>query len=436
MSPTVNLDSAHLRLEPGTSAKVPLQIRNSGQIVEGYHIEVVGTPAAWTTVDPPDVTLFPGGTTTVTLDFHPPRSSAVLAGEHEYAVRVVPTEHPEETVVPEGAVEVLPFVDTTAELVPHTSRGRRGARHQVAIDNRGNVPTTVALSGTDQADSLIIRIKPTELDIPPGHAAFADVRVRPAVTVWRGAPVTHAFTVIVSEEETPKLALDGTHLQEPLIPGWLPKAVLAGLAALAALAVVWAWVLKPTVASAAKDAVQPQVQQVAKAAKQVDAQTKQAAVAAADAKKNATDAGKSADKSAKNAGTATATITDAFNTRLALSTAEGSTTARPPYVIPAKNTFSMTDFVFENPQGDFGTVTLALRNPNGTTTTLFNTALENFRNLDYHFVTPIVAGEKTQILMTVRCNKVGAPPNQTPAPTRCSTAIYLGGEMAKPRPKP
>ena len=425
MSPTVNLDSARVQLEPGTSAKVPLQIRNNGQIVEGYQVEVVGTPAAWTTVDPPEVTLFPGGTTTVTLDFHPPRSSAVPAGEHQYGVRVVPTEHPDETVVPEGTVEVLPFVDTTAELVPHTSRGRRGGRHQVAIDNRGNVPTTVALSGTDQADALIIRIKPTELEIQPGHAAFADVRVRPAQSVWRGSPVTHAFTVMVAEEGSTALALDGTHLQEPLVPAWLPKAVLAALAALVALAVVWTWALKPTVASAAREAVQPQVQQVAKQAAQVQTQAKQAA-------SSAQDANKAAKKSENNAGIATSTVTNSFDTRLSKATAAGATTTTP-FKVPKGSTFGMTDFVFENPQGDFGTVTLLIRDKQGVTSTLFNLALENFRNLDFHFVTPIVAHSEDQLLMTVRCNVVGAPPGVNPKPTQCSTAVYAGGTMESPR---
>jgi hypothetical protein len=404
---------------------IPLQIRNNGEIVEGYSIEVVGPSAAWTTVEPDTVSLYPGSATTATLAFHPPRSAAVLAGEVPFGVRVVPTEHPEDAVVPEGVLEILPFLETSAELTPRTSRGRRGGRHQIAIDNRGNVPVTAVLTASDPAQQLMTSLRPEVITVAPGHADFATLRVRPVRTIWRGQAVTHQFQVQVTPKDAPAVTLDGTHLQEQVIPAWLPKALLALLALLAALAALWFAVFKPTIQAAAKDAVKPQVQAAQKQADQAKTAAQQAGAAAQDASGSKEVADKSAQVAAANVGIPP-TPTDPISQRLAVQTDPGST-ARDTYTVPAKRTFELTDVVMQNPQGDFGIVTLQRG-----TQALFTMALENFRDNDYHFVSPIRVGPGEKLELVVRCNGVGAPPDQTPAPTKCSTSAYLGGGLTRP----
>ena len=145
VSTVAQLEIESVSVEAGGRVSLPLNVRNTGEVVEDYLVEIVGVPAAWTTVEPSDFTLYPGTAQVATVDVHPPRSSEVPAGEMQFGVHVVPTEHPDQAVVPEAVVEVLPYLDTTAELVPRTSHGRLGAKHQVAIDNRGNVPVTVLL---------------------------------------------------------------------------------------------------------------------------------------------------------------------------------------------------------------------------------------------------------------------------------------------------
>jgi hypothetical protein len=427
MSTSATLDSPRVSLDAGDQAVIPLQIRNTGDLVEGYHLEVIGVPGEWTTVEPPDITLYPGATTTATLAFHPPRSSKVPAGELRFGVRVIPTGHPDEAVVPEGVIEVLPFLETTAELVPRTSRGRRSATHQVAIDNRGNVPVTVVLSGSDPAQALDVRTKPEGLTVNPGNAAFSEVRVRPEQKLWRGAALTHPFTVVVSPHAGPAVALEGSHVQETMVPKWLPKALLALLALLLALLAIWFLLLKPIIKSAAKDAVDKPAQQAAQQAAAAQEQAKQAGAAAKDASGAATDANTAADKAAALANTPRPkTVTGPISNRLDLATAAHDSGTKS-FIVPASQTLQLTDLVLENPQGDFGTLKLSL---NGQP--LFFLALENFRDVDYHFVSPIRATAGQELLMTVQCNKVGAPPDAVPAPTQCDTAIYFGGTITKP----
>jgi hypothetical protein len=423
MTPSVVLHPTPVRLEAGTSARIPLQIRNTGDIVEGYRVEIVGPPAAWTTVEPAEITLYPGGTATLDIDLHPPRSSEAPAGEHLYGVRVVPIEHPEEAVVPEGVVEVLPFLDLTAELVPRTSHGRVGGRHEVAVDNRGNAPVEVSLTVADPADALLARVRPETLAIEPGHAAFANARVRSVRTVWRGSPVTHPFTVLVAAQDGPAVTLDGSHVQVPLIPAWLPRAALAAVVLLAALAALWHWPVKSAVSSTAEAAVAPQVAEV-------KAQARQAGDAAQSAQGSAASAGSSAAKANKLIGgpPPAQSVELLFSERLVATPAQGQQRSSPLRIQKGDTVF-LTDFVFENPQGDFGTMQLTLDKK-----VLFNLALENFRTSDFHFVSPIRAAQDQTITLTVQCNQIGLPP-QAAKPTSCSTAAYLGGKVTRIVPR-
>ena len=407
MTTSATLDSSSVQLQAGEQVVIPLQIRNNGEIVEGYQIEVVGPPAAWSTVEPATVSLYPGSSTTATVSFHPPRSSTVPAGEQKFGVIVTPTEHPDEAVVPEGVVEVLPFLDTTAELLPRTSQGRRQGRHQVAVDNRGNVPVTTVLAATDPTGKVRFAVSPQALTVGAGEAAFADVRVRPAKRIWRGAPVTYPIAVEVAPQESPSVVLDGTYVQQPTFPPWLGKALLALLALLLLLAALWFLLLKPAIENTAEDAVQPEAQQAAADAAKAEEKAEEAGGAATGAQDAAGSAEKSADKAASIVGEANAPgkfQTTTLSERLATTTEEKNDET-DTFTVPAKTTMQLTDIVMSNPQGDFGRVRVRIGGRE-----LFDMALENFRDIDYHFVTPINGAAGDQLEMVVNCRKAGQPP--------------------------
>ena len=261
MSTTATLDSRVLSLEAGAEAFVPLHIRNDGEIVEEYRLRVVGPGGSWTEVVPGSVSLYPGQDATASVEFRPPRSAAVPAGEFPYAVQVLPTGHPEDAVVPEGVLHLLPFYATTAELMPRTSRGPFGAYHRVAVDNRGNVPITVSFTGSDPGELLDISSREPALTVEPGTVQFARVRVRALRTIWRGNSATHTFAVVAQPMDGPPVVLDGTHLQEPVLPSWIFKAILLLVLFALALAAVWFLVLRPATAATAEAGLQESVAQ-------------------------------------------------------------------------------------------------------------------------------------------------------------------------------
>lgn len=251
MSTTASLDSRPVSLDAGAEASVPLHIRNDGEIVEEYRLGVVGPSESWAEVVPEVVSLYPGQDATASVAFRPPRSATVPAGEFQYGVRVLPMEHPEDAVVPEGVVSVLPFYETTAELMPRTSRGIFGAVHRLAVDNRGNVPLAVALSGADPGEVLHIDAREESLTVDPGTVQFTSVRVRPVRKIWRGMPATHAFTVSVKQADGDRIVLDGTHVQEAVLPSWIVKAIVLLLLLALGIAVLWFLLVNPAVAATA-----------------------------------------------------------------------------------------------------------------------------------------------------------------------------------------
>lgn len=223
MSPSAMLETSETTLETGGAASVPLTVRNDRDVVDEYRFKVVGPLAQWATVEPDKVSVYPGNSATATVLFRVPRSWEVPSGNAPYGVQVLPAQHPGDSVVAEGFVEVLPFYETTAELVPRTSEGRGGGKHRVAVDNRGNAPITVQLVAKDPEERLHLVLGSPVLRIPPGTVQSGDLRVRPRHRIWRGTQTAHPFTVEVRPDGGPGTVLAGTHRQDPILPGWSPK---------------------------------------------------------------------------------------------------------------------------------------------------------------------------------------------------------------------
>ncbi|MEV6199535.1 hypothetical protein AB0M64_06140 [Streptomyces sp. NPDC051771] len=446
MSLTASLDASHVTAVPGEETSLPLQVRNSGTTVEEYRFEVAGACAAWTTVEPATLSLYPGSTETVSVTFRPPRDPSVPAGETPFGIRVVPTSDHTEPVVPEGLVAVAPFTEVTAELVPRGSHGVLRGRHKIAVDNRGNAPLTVALSARSGTERTGITFTRPELTVEPGRAAFAELRVKPAKRLWRGTPVVHTFQAVVAppapdgEEPAAPVVLDGSYQQEAILPRWLPRALVIACVLALILTGFWYGMLRPAVKSAAREAITPEV--IASATSgpdqgggQTDGTTgggsgggATTAPPLAPTPTPTPTPTASAKPSAKPSAKATAKPLPApVPTSAQVQVRDGvggGSRSGTALTVPAGKTFRLTDIVVQNPQGDAGTVVVTVDRG----ARVLTLALENFRDSDYHFVTPIMVPAGGEVTMTVDCRKVGRPVN-APAPSRCAESLFLGGTL-------
>lgn len=405
MGVTATLVSRAVTVQPGAEATAEIRVRNSGTVVDQFTLEVLGDAAAWTIVEPAVVPLFPGAEAVARVRFKPPKSPDVPARAIPYAVRIKSREDARASMVEEGVVEVGGFYDTFAELIPRTARGSSRARAQLALDNRGNVRINARLTAADPDRKLNFAISPPALIAEPGTASFAAIRLTPRQTFLTGPPKSSPYKVLVHQDGLPTISVDGTMLQEGLLPGWLLPAVI-GLAALALLlAILWFALLRPTIRSAATAAAQP----AASAAQSSAARAQQAANNAV-AKAPATGGGGLATGANPFGG-------DPWADRLV---------GTSSITVPDGGGLSITDLVFENPGGRTGSLQLLRFNAQkNSTQTLLSLRLENFRDLDFHFVTPLVFKPNDKLQLACGSDPV-------PDGSSCDASVYYSGYFKNP----
>jgi hypothetical protein len=408
MGAIATLQNETLGVEPGGEVLCAVKVRNNGKVVDEFRFTVLGDAAGWAAVEPTALSLMPGSEGVAEVRFKPPRSSDTKAGSVPFGLRVASKEDPAGSVVEEGTLEVGRFADVFAELVPRTSRGRGSARHELAFDNRGNILCNAEVSAADADNQLLFEFEPPAVSADPNTAVFGKVRVKPKKKFLKGPPKTHLFKVTVRPDGALPITADGTYHQEALIPKWTNKALLA----VALLALAWFMLLRPTVKSAARQAVEKPL------AKQ-EAKVTQLAAAIAPAAAAAAAAGQI--PAAPAAATGLAALGDPFDRRLAVN-AKPDATDTQAYTVGKEQVFSLSDIVLQNPLGVVGT--LEIRRDDAV---LLHENLANFRDLDYHFVSSVVFTEGQKLVLFVQCGSPAGGPD-------CTPSAYVAGFLKKTAP--
>lgn len=408
---------AAARVAPGRPASFELRVRNTGTVVDELTFEPLGDAAAWVSVEPPVLPLFPGAEETVRVTVTPPRASTTPPGPTVFAVRAASREDPAGSAVAEATLEVEAFTDLFAELVPRTARGRRKGTTDLAVDNRGNQAVALALSGGDADGALQIALEPPALTAEPGTATFSEVVIRPAKRFWRGPSKTLPFQLIAERGDGGEpLVVDGTMVQEAVLPKWLLRMLLLLLLLLLLLVPIWFAFLKPNIESTAKEAAR-------------DAAEEEVAAALEEAGGGGGGGGGGGDETTTTTVPTTATtlapggagdVGEPLAFRLDPSAGPGGSNV-DSFTVPAGQLLRLTDIVLQNPQGDTGR--LEVRRDGDVLLTL---ALQNFRDIDYHFVAPILFTEGSSLQLSLVCDAVTAPS------TSCRPSGSFVGFLAEP----
>jgi hypothetical protein len=422
MGATAALSRGHIEVQPGSTASFEVTVRNTGSVVDEFTFEPVGFNAAWFRAEPASASLLPGGEAKIVITIAPPKAPSTVAAEIDGAVKINSREDSRGSTVEEFSITIGSFRDTGAELVPVTSNGSRRGKSELAVDNRGNSRLNVSLSGHDADDALEVSFDPPGLVIEPGRANFSAVTITPRTTFWRGSDRTLPFTVMVAPEGEPAFSLPGTFVQRARLPKWLLRLLALLLVGLLALLLLWQVALKPVIRSAARAAATEQVDVAAqKAADQtVKAVTGQPPVSVASTAPPPTTDGKSdttiggapvPPTVADGPGSKTGGGDDgqggvSVDKRLAVEAAAGASASDVWVPAPKDKRFSLTDVVLQNPQGDTG----RLRIKRGDDV-LLETGLENFRDLDFHYVAAYPFEAEQKLIVEIDCrNPEGAQP--------------------------
>jgi hypothetical protein len=418
---SVTLVTPSVSVEPGQSVSVELRVRNTGSVVDEFTFDVLGDAAGWATVEPPSISLFPGAEGNARAVFAPPRTAGTPAGTITFGLRARSKEDPAGSAVEEGTVAVGAFMDPFAELVPRTSRGSGSGSHDLAVDNRGNARLSAEIEATDADRQLRFDVKPPAVVVDPGMAQFAKIKVSPTKKFWRGQPKTRPFQLYVKPEGGLPITLEGTMLQEAVLPPWFLKALLALIALVILALIFWLFLLKPSIESAASEAVASPIASIKD-------EVNEALGAAGLPTMGPDDGGGAPTPPPTEAPPTEPGVTPAPPTPTPTPTADpgGGGTVIAGLGSPidgrldddsrtytSKGTTFITDLVFSNPNGQEGAIVI-LRGGSE----LLQLKLENFRDYDLHFVTPIVIPDGEQMNLSLACEDRTNP---------CDPAVFYSG---------
>lgn len=271
-------DNTAVEVKPGAEAACTVRVENTGSVVDGILLDVLGDAGEWASVEPAEVNLLPGASASAKIVFRPPRAAELSPGEVPFGLRAMSREDPNGSRIEEGVVQVGEFSELDVSLVPKSSTGRRSAKYRLIVENRGNRFERLSIEALDADVKLAFKSRPDAFEAPPGTATFVRLTASPRKTFFKGPNRSLPFDVTARPEDGTPVKAAGVMLEKQILPEWLLP--LLGLTVLAAglLLALWLTVLRPIVHSAA--------------------------TAASDAGKAATSA-KSAAKSAKSAAAAT-----------------------------------------------------------------------------------------------------------------------------------
>jgi hypothetical protein len=379
-------------------------------------------PAEWVLVEPATITLYPASTGTVTVTFRPPRASTPPAGDLPFGVRIVPVEYPDAAVLEEGVLSIEAFWDLSAQLRPGSRSGRIGARYRVDTDNRGNVAERLAYAAEDSTRKLALTLRPATAEVPGGAVDETRLRVRVRRLLWWGEPRELPFVARVQRDDSTSISLDGRFVQRPIISAGLLRLLAALLALLLALLALWFGVLRPAVRSTAKEAADEAAAERA-AQESAAVQTQPAQQPGGGGGGSSPAGGGGQPGGGQSAGAGQAGAGGQFSAAISFRTNPNGSAAQS-YTVPDGQVFLLTDFLVDNVQGDEGTLVVT-----ANSVRVVSFALENFRNQDYHSVTPIRVPAKAKVTLTVACRKPGTPAGAKQAGS-CLESLYLNGIMA------
>jgi hypothetical protein len=414
---SVTLVTPAVAVEPGQSVSITVKVRNTGSVVDEFALDVLGDAAAWAAVEPPTVNLFPGAEGEAKAVFRPPRAASTPSGVVPFGLRARSREDPAGSAVEEGSVQVGAFADPHAELVPRTSRGSGSGSHDLAVDNRGNTRLSAEIEAIDADKQLRFDVKPPAVVIEPGMAGFAKVRVSPAKRFWRGQPKTRPFQLFVKPEGGAPIQLDGTMLQESVLPPWFLKALIALVVLAIALVLFWLLLLKPSIQSAASEAVASPLASLKEDVNEALGNAGLPTMGAEGGDGEPTEAPPTEAPPSESLppGVTPPPPTPTPDPGVVIpglgAPIDGSLSAGTPSVTFGGTAF-LTDFLFSNPNGQDGAI-VVLRND----VPLMRLRLENFRDYDVHFVTPIVIGPTDTLNLSLACESGGT----------CDPAVLYSG---------
>jgi hypothetical protein len=197
-------------------------IRNAGETVDQYSIELENLDPSWYTITEQSVALFPGDSAPIVIRIHPPKNSQTRAGSYKFVVRARSHADPSIVGTTKGEVVVGGYTNFQMELAPKRATGYRG-RYRLLLQNGGNGEANLELSGRDPEMNLSYKFRPSNPNVQPGSKMAVPVRVKPQGFRIVGPQTTHRFILSarpVDGDEKDAKEVQGELVHKPIWRSW------------------------------------------------------------------------------------------------------------------------------------------------------------------------------------------------------------------------
>jgi beta-lactam-binding protein with PASTA domain len=210
------------------------RVGNQSTIVDSYELSVEGLPGGWWTIDPPTAYLLPVGSREgyeedIVIAVHPPRSPSATAEQYAFTVVATSQSHRTREARAQASVTVEPFWSVAAAARPAAVAGRQRAQLEAGVENTGNTPVAVTVTGVDPEDRCRLKVAPlAPVRIVNGTLAAFRIGVYPRRPHFVGRPIDHRLELSAHTVEEPQLAVPflATFRQRPWIAWWVLPLIL------------------------------------------------------------------------------------------------------------------------------------------------------------------------------------------------------------------
>ena len=233
---TLALSHASVEVEPGHTATFQFTLANGSEEDVDFAMKAAGPAAPWVTLPLSGGHLAAGQQIAGSVTVHPPRLSAIGAGDYPIVLELAFTGAPEPGSLAQVVVSIKPYGElAVSEITPRPHKifwSQPSTRLSLTVTNSGNAETCAQISGEDEQHLCQIEFqtardapwqpKQAEVRLAPGQTQPIAVRLTPLARRWAGlGPRLHFFTVTVAPEasERGRRAVLGQVRQYPLLGG-------------------------------------------------------------------------------------------------------------------------------------------------------------------------------------------------------------------------
>ena len=183
-------------IEPGRTLAITVLVTNTGDLIGGYALRVLGADPSWVRLETDQLSLFPGTSQAVIVNLTVPEG--IAAGDRRIAIQVRELTPPNANAVEEIELHVPAAPAVHLQLDPVTVYGGRRASFGAVIENRGNTTLSGRLTGADAEDKMRFGFAPEAVQLAPGEHRIVELTTR-ARRPLTGSPMVRVFTVHLDE---------------------------------------------------------------------------------------------------------------------------------------------------------------------------------------------------------------------------------------------